>query len=255
MSRKGLVWCVLLITVWVCSADVWAQEPASAPVVTPEVAVPVPGAGPVEGSVTLMTFLRLGGMILWVTMGLGFLAFVMAVYFFLTLTPKREVPPSLAKRVLKQIRSGDLKGAYEMCQGRDELLANVVRAGLRMSGHDRYVIQDAMESEGERGVTAMWHKISYLNNIGVIAPLLGLLGTVWGMLLAFNRIATDNSQVRGTAVAENVSKAMITTVGGLVVAIPCMAMYFYLRGRVIKIIAEVEAQASEVIELLSHRDS
>lgn len=247
MSRKVLVWGILLMMVWVCSAVVSAQETSP----EPEIAAV---SGSVEEPVTLMKFLELGGAVLWVTMGLGFLSFVMGVYFFLTLTPRREVPPNLAKRVLKQIRAGDLKDAYEMCKGRDELLANVVQAGLKMSGHDRYVIQDAMESEGERGVTALWHKISHLNNIGVIAPLLGLLGTVWGMLLAFNRIAADDAQVRGTAVAENVSKAMITTVGGLVVAIPSLAMYYYLRGRVIKIIAEVEAQASEVIELLSRHD-
>jgi len=161
------------------------------------------------------------------------------------------VPPSLVKRVLAQIRTGDLRGAYQLCEDRDELWANVVRAGLKMSGHDRYVIQDAMESEGERGVMALWQKIFYLNNIGVVAPLMGLLGTVWGMVRAFSAIATDNAQVKGMAVAEHVSKAMICTVGGLVVAIPSLCVYYYLRGRVVKIIAEVEARASEVIELLS----
>jgi biopolymer transport protein ExbB len=138
-----------------------------------------------------------------------------------------------------------------MCEGRDELLANVIRAGLKMSGHDRYVIQDAMESEGERGATALWQKISWLNNIGVIAPLLGLLGTVWGMIEAFSRIAYDDAQVKTMTMAAGVSKAMVTTVGGLVVAIPCLLAYYYFRGRIIKIIAEVEAYSSELLELLT----
>lgn len=207
--------------------------------------------GMVSQEITVMMMIRWGGAILWFTMFLGFIAFVMAVYFLLTVNTKREVPPVFVRRVLTQLRSGDLRGAYQLCENRDELLARVVRAGLKMSGHDRYVIQEAMESEGERGVTALWQKISYLNNIGVIAPLLGLLGTVWGMVLAFSSIASDNTQVRGMVVAENVSKALITTVGGLIVAIPCMGIYFFLRGRVVKIIAEVEATASEVIELLA----
>ena len=80
---------------------------------------------------------------------------------------------------------------------------------------------------------------------------MGLLGTVWGMVLAFSSIAADNAQVKGIAVASNVSKAMICTVGGLVVAIPSFVVYYYLRGRVVKIIAEVEAQASEIVELLA----
>jgi biopolymer transport protein ExbB len=138
-----------------------------------------------------------------------------------------------------------------MCEGRDELLANVIRAGLKASGHDRYVIQEAMESEGERGATALWQKISYLNNIGVIAPLLGLLGTVWGMIQAFGAIAMADDRVKGLQMAESVAQAMITTAAGLMLAIPAMAMYFYLRGRVVKIIAQVEAQASEIVELLT----
>jgi biopolymer transport protein ExbB len=202
-------------------------------------------------TLTLMDMFWQGGSILWVTMVLGFLAVAMGVYFFLTMTTKREVPANFLKRALAQVRNGDLRGAYQMCEGRDELLANVIRAGLKMSGHDRYVIQDAMESEGERGATALWQKISWLNNIGVIAPLLGLLGTVWGMIEAFSRIAYDDAQVKTMTMAAGVSKAMVTTVGGLVVAIPCLLAYYYFRGRIIKIIAEVEAYSSELLELLT----
>ena len=202
-------------------------------------------------NLTLMGMIEQGGAILWVIMGLGFIALVMTVYFFIMVTPKREVPPSFQKRALSQMRAGDLRGAYQMCEGRDELVVNVVRAGLKMSGHDRYVIQDAMESEGERGATALWQKISWLNNIGVIAPLLGLLGTVWGMIQAFSAIALDDAQVKGVSMAYSVSKAMITTAAGLVLAIPVLLAYYYLRGRVIKIIAEVEGISSEVVEMLT----
>ena len=227
-------------------AQAASAEPAGAPTVAEDVVVEK-----APRQVTLMLMVWWGGWILWITMGLGFIALVMAIYFALTVTPTREVPSNFARRVLTQIRAGDLRGAYQLCEGREELLAKVVRAGLKASGHDRYVIQEAMESEGERGITALWQKISYLNNIGTTAPLLGLLGTVWGMVLAFSNIAADEAQVRGMVVAENVSKALITTVGGLVVAIPCMVVYYFLRGRVIRIVAEVEAQASEVVELLT----
>ena len=240
MTDTMLIRGALMVTLALCAWGACAQE-------LPLGAAP---AGAMDEQVTMWTMIIWGGPVLWITMALGFLALVMAVYFVLTVTPRREVQANFVRRVLNQIRAGDLRGAYQMCEGRDDLLARVVRSGLRMSGHDRYVIQDAMESEGERGVTALWQRISYLNNIGVIAPLLGLLGTVLGMVRAFSSIAADNAQVRGIAVAQHVSQAMITTVGGLVVAIPCMAVYYFLRGRVVKIIAAVEAQASEVVELL-----
>ncbi|HOZ46750.1 MAG TPA: MotA/TolQ/ExbB proton channel family protein [Candidatus Hydrogenedentes bacterium] len=222
------------------------SEPASS-----DALAPLPDGVVEVHQLTLMDMIEQGGAILWVIMALGFVALVMSVYFFFTVTAKREVPPNFLKRTLSQLRSGDLRGAYQMCEGRDELLVNVVRAGLKMAGHDRYVIQDAMESEGERGATALWQKISWLNNIGVIAPLLGLLGTVWGMIQAFSVIALDNAQVKSMAMAFSVSKAMITTAGGLLLAIPVLFVYYYMRGRVIKIIAEVEAHSSVVVEVLT----
>ena len=257
MNTKLLGWGIILAVVTFCSSSAWGQEapapkpsPAAAAEVSP--ALQVAPQPPASGEqVTLVTMIKWGGVVLWVIMALGFVALVMAIYFLLTVTPRREVPPSLAKRLVSQIRAGDLRGAYQLCDGRDEILANVVRAGLRMSGHDRYVIQDAMESEGERAVMTLWQKIFYLNNIGVVSPLVGLLGTVWGMVLAFASIAADNAQVKSIAVASCVSKAMICTVGGLVVAIPSLAVYYYLRGRVVKITAAVEAQASEIVELLA----
>ena len=206
---------------------------------------------PVVEHLTLMMMVEQGGPILWTIMGLAFIAIVLSVYLLLTVSARREAPRSLVKRARTQIRGGDLRGAWQMCKERDELLAHVLEAGLKMAGHDRYVIQEAMESEGERGATALWQKISWLNNIATIAPLLGLLGTVWGMMQGFSAIALDSAQVKGLTLAYSVAEAMITTAGGLVLAIPAMAIYFYLRGRVIKIIAEIEGQASEFVELIS----
>jgi len=202
-------------------------------------------------TLTVMMMIQAGGVILWVIMGLGFVALVLTLYLVMTISARREVPANLIKRAHSQIRAGDLRGAFQMCQDRDEMMANVLRAGLKMAGHDRYVIQEAMESEGERGATALWQKISYLNNIGTLAPLLGLLGTGWGMMQAFGAIAMNDAQVKGLAMATSVAQAMVTTAAGLVLAIPAMAVYYYLRGRVIKNIAEVEAQASEFIEMIA----
>ncbi len=206
---------------------------------------------PAEYELTVMKMIMQGGAILWTIMGLGFIAIVLSLYLLFTVVPRREAPASLIKRAHSQVHSGDLRGAYQMCVSRDELLANVLAAGLKMAGHDRYVIQEAMESEGERGATALWQKISYLNNIATLSPLLGLLGTVWGMMQAFGSIAFDDATVKGMTMAASVAEAMITTAAGLVLAIPAMAIYFFLRGRVIKIIAQVEAEASEFVELIA----
>jgi len=200
---------------------------------------------------TTYDMFQAGGGILWVIIGVSVLTLVMVIYCFLTVSPAREVPPAFVKRAHNLIQAGDLREAYELCSGRDEILARVLRAGLKMAGHDRYVIQEAMESEGERGATALWQRISYISNAGTIAPLLGLLGTVWGMMRAFGSIAYDDSQVKTIEVASGVAQAMVTTAAGLVVAIPAMVAYYYLRGRVINVIGEIENHATELVELLT----
>ena len=264
---------MLLLGFLVVAVGAWAQDepaPAPAPAEAPSEAeerpvaplepaslgapeVTVLGADPAEAppnTLTLMMMIKQGGAILWVIMVLGFVAFVLSIFYLMTVTPGREAPRTLVKRAHGMLHAGDLRGAYQMCQERDEYLALVLRAGLKMAGHERYVIQEAMESEGERGATALWQKISYLNNIASLSPLLGLLGTVWGMMQAFGAIALEDAQVKGLTLAYSVSLAMITTAAGLLVAIPALAVYFFLRGRVLKIIAAVEAHASEFVELI-----
>jgi len=193
---------------------------------------------------------RQGGPVLWAILILAFLAVVMGIYLFLTVTPRREAPTKLLRRVTNQIRAGDTPGAIMLCEGRDELMARVLHAGLKMADQERYIIQESMESEGERGAAELWQRISYMNNVGVLAPLLGLLGTVWGMIGAFGAIALDSSQVKGLTMAYSVSQAMITTAAGLLLAIPALMMYYYLRGRVLRVVATVESRASEFVELI-----
>jgi biopolymer transport protein ExbB len=230
-----------------------AKSESAAPPVAPSESplVEKQSASPHPERMTLGMMIESGGPVLWVIIVLSVVMVVFAIYLTVTLTVSREAPPQLIKRAHAQIASGDFRGAYQMCEDRQEILANVLRAGLKLTGHDRFVVQEAMESEGARAATMLWQRIAYLNNIGVIAPLLGLLGTVTGMIGAFSAIALDDSKVKSLNMAYSVSQAMMTTAAGLLVAIVAMTAHFYLRGRVIKIVAEIESQASEFVEAIS----
>lgn len=270
MDLAGIVRGIFFTSLLLVSLPALAQSPSES-AATPESGASQAQASPAAGdpaalgldvqagstpprTITLWWMLQKGGVINWIILGMSVLTVIMMLYFFITVSPRREVPLSFVKMAHAQIRAGDIRGAYQMCEGRNELLPRVLQAGLRMAGHDRFVIQDAMESEGERGATELWQKISYLNNVGSIAPLLGLLGTVFGMIRAFGAIAFIDSQAKGLIMAEGVAQAMITTAAGLSLAIPAMLAYYYLRGRVNRIIAEVEAHASELIEAIAaHR--
>jgi biopolymer transport protein ExbB len=259
LAGIGPILAIMLLLSPIAGAQETQPEtaPESAATAADQAATAAAETGPItraaaEGEVvTLWQMMQSGGVILWVIVGLSVLTAIMAIYFIMTITVSREAPRTLLDRARRQLEEGEIRSVYQMIEGRDELLAKVMRAGLKVAGHDRYVIQEAMESEGERGATALWQRISYLSNVGMIAPLLGLLGTVWGMIQAFGSIALDNSQVKDLRMAESVAQAMITTAGGLVLAIPALVIYFYLRGQVIKIIAEVEAEATELVELMA----
>lgn len=239
MTRSNLA--AIVVSLLVCGGQgAWAQTDAAP---GPEKPAPIE-------ELTLEMMVQQGGPILWAIIALAFIAVVMGFYLFLTVTPRREAPTKLLRRVTNQIRAGDMQGAIMLCEGREELMARVLHAGLKMADQDRYIIQESMESEGERGAAELWQRISYMNNVGVIAPLLGLLGTVWGMIGAFGAIALDNSQVKGLTMAYNVSQAMITTAAGLLLAIPALLVYYFLRGRVLRVVATVESQASEFVELI-----
>ncbi len=255
MQIKDLVlMSIIIIALTAFSVLAAAQEAESGD--SPESTVTTkPATSQDSAELTLWNMIREGGTILWVIMGLGTIAMAMALYLFLTVTCAKEAPSSLVKRAFGQIKAGEFRGAYQMCEDRGELLARVLSAGLKVHDHDRYVVQEAMESEGERGATELWQRISYLNNIGTIAPLLGLLGTVWGMINAFGSIAMEDSSAKGLAMAYHVSQAMITTAAGLLVAIPAMVVYYYLRGRVVRIIADIEEHSTEFMELITRSHS
>lgn len=209
--------------------------------------MPAPAAP--RGELTLWAMIVNGGVILWSIIALSGFTLMLALYLLATVSVRREVPPRLARQATEALEDGNVGRVYKLCERQDSLLAAILKAGVKMAGRERYIVQEAMESEGERGASALWQRILYLSNIGQIAPLMGLLGTVWAMMQAFGSIALDDTQVRSLRMAEAVAQAMITTAAGLALAIPAMLVYFLLRGRVIKIVAAVEAQAAEFLEL------
>jgi biopolymer transport protein ExbB len=207
---------------------------------------------PTTEEITLQTMLKQGGPLLWVVLALGAVGLVWGVYLILTARVRREAPSTLAKRVLNQLRAGEVRDALQMCQDRDEILAHVFRTGLRLklAGHEAPSIRGAMEAESDRAAMLLWQRVAYLSHGANMAFLLGLLGTVWGMMQAFGAVAYDASPVRTVAIAAGVSTAMAVMAGGLCAAIPLMAMHYFLRGRVMVINAEIGAVIGEFTELL-----
>ncbi len=242
MNKKAVTRFVLpvagILCVLLLSFSVLAADPSTADQTQPN-------------GLSLFEIIKTGGVVMVVLGMLSVVAMALIITYFITISPRRETPSDLVRRLIVLLEGGDLAGCIELCDERDEILASVARAGLRVAGHDRSVVMEAMQSEGVRQAASLSQYVSYLNNIAAIAPMLGILGTVLGMIRAFNGIAFTAEAVKPMVLASGIAQALVTTAAGLVLAIPVLGFYFYFRGRAQKVLSAVEIASSELIDPIS----
>lgn len=201
-----------------------------------------------------MTFWQLvvaGG---WTMIFIGLcsvLGLALIIDLFFSLRQSEMLPIDFLGAVKTSIKTGDMQAASNLCSLKKGFLVSVVQAGIAKSGNDLKIIQDSMTEAGVKEAASLQQKVAYLSSIGTIAPMLGLLGTVLGMIQSFNIIAFQAGLGKPTLLAGGVAKALITTAFGLIVGIPVMAFYFYFRNRAQTIITDIEITASEIALLLA----
>lgn len=157
-------------------------------------------------------------------------------------------PPDLVEGVEQHLAAGQPKEAAELIRTDDSFLGQVVSAGLGKlaKGHSHAV--EAMQEVGEEETMKIEHNLSYMALIGNISPMVGLFGTVDGMIRAFRTIATSGSTPKPADLAMDISTALITTLAGLAIAIPAIAVYNILRNRVQRFTLQVGVTSEELLE-------
>ena len=130
-------------------------------------------------------------------------------------------------------------------------VARVFAAGLRKWGKPAVEVEQAVLDEGERVGNVLRRYLRVINGISTVSPLLGLAGTVWGMMNAFNVIATNSAMGRAEMLAGGISVALVTTASGLMVAIPAMILYLFFVGRVDSLVMEIDGHGQELVHLIS----
>ncbi|MFG0240437.1 MAG: MotA/TolQ/ExbB proton channel family protein, partial [Gimesia chilikensis] len=139
----------------------------------------------------------------------------------------------------EKLNNKDYQGAFELAKSDDSFVASVLAAGLSKLNQGYSEAVEGMQEVGEDENMAMEHKLSYLALIGAIAPMIGLMGTVYGMILSFQTIANSATSPKPSELADGISTALFTTLEGLTVAIPAMIFYSLLRNRVARFSLEV----------------
>ena len=184
---------------------------------------------------------------LWSTV----VAVALIVEHFFSIRRDRIVPADLEEELAGHMALKDYAVAADVCRSGDSFLARVDEAGLSQRGgmFGFFDMQNAMQEVSEREVSKLYRKLEYLSFIAAAAPMLGLLGTVTGMIRSFNTIAATEGAARPSQLAGGISEALVTTCMGLIVAIPTMFFVSQFRNRVDSYVAEAET----VVERLMGR--
>jgi len=188
-----------------------------------------------------------GRVIGFIIIGLSMVSLALVIEHAVTIRRDKLCPPELASELEDYFNQEQYEEALELCNVEHNLLTDVIRAGLSRidSGYER--MQEAMQEAGEEAAVSLQQKISYLSLIGNISPMLGLLGTVRGMVGAFGQIAAMKV-VRPQVLAGNINEALVTTLLGLIVAIPTMCFYQFFSNRVNKLVLESSTIVSDLME-------
>jgi biopolymer transport protein ExbB len=176
----------------------------------------------------------------------------LVVYDFMTLDVNKLAPRKFCDELIGTLEEGSLKSVKEMCSKNNNIISRIALSGIEKNqkGKGGIVVKEAMENTARIEIGNLWQNISYLSDIAQIAPLLGLLGTVLGMIQAFTVIVVQSAGVKPVMLAAGVSKAMITTAAGLIVAIPVLLFYAYFRGKVQEITNVVDTYSSDIIKIM-----
>ena len=265
-SRPSAAWlfaAAVLIGPWVVAPPAPAQ---SAPAQTENAGLPAGAADADDAAKTgplsekkpiptedLWSIGREGGplMIPIVVCSLILLAFVLERA--ISLRRGRVIPRPFVRRFLKQLRDGELDRdeALTLCKDSGSPVAEVFTGAIRKWGRPAVEVEQAIIDNGERVTNGLRRYLRVINGVATVTPLLGLLGTVVGMIRAFNNIATADAMGRPELLAKGISEALLTTAAGLTVAIPAIIFYLFFVSRVDRLIIDIDAMGQEVVNVIS----
>jgi biopolymer transport protein ExbB len=200
-----------------------------------------------------------GGWLMYVLGGLSVLTVTLVIYFFVVLRNNQVTPRNLHRELIQRIRSGAIEEARKTCEYYPCPLSAVALAAIdhtrNIPEENASLLKDVMEGEGSRQSESLQGQTQYLLDIAVVSPMIGLLGTVFGMLRAFSSVALDVAKAKPVVLAEGVSQALVTTAFGLIVGIPAMMFYAYFRRKVSRQVSVLEAASADILTALLSRQS
>ena len=206
------------------------------------------------GSISIGGVIKNAGWIGWVIIFVSIVSLSLIIEHFVSIRRDKLAPPEIVDQVHDLFDQENYQEAMELCEAEPNVFTNVVGAALHRMPGGYEAMEAAVAEVGEEESVKLHQKISYLSLIGTIAPMLGLFGTVFGMIKAFTVIAEKKGAADPGDLANGISQALVTTFLGLLVAIPSMVFFFYFRNKVVMQVLEIGALTGELFDKFRPND-
>ncbi len=227
----------------VTAAPLFAQDAAAAPAASGESSKSAFSVFADSGPIGLLIVL------------LSVVALALIIENFVSLKREKLAPPELIDEVQALFDEEQFQEAMGLCENEPSFFTRVAGAGVAKIGHSFDTIEKSIEEMGDEESIRLHQKVGWLSLIANVAPMLGLLGTVAGMVSAFNAIASSGGNADPAQLASGISQALLTTLFGLLVAIPMTAIFAFLRNNLVRSVIETGAIVEDLFERFRPEDN
>jgi biopolymer transport protein ExbB len=196
-----------------------------------------------------------GGIIMWFILACSIIGLTVIIDRYIVIRKAKINVPAFMVRIRGLLKKKDVSGAISYCMEEKSPVANIIRKGLTKYklGHER--VKEAIENAGRQEISKLEKGLAVLASISGIAPLLGFLGTVTGMITAFMTIEDLAGSANPSDLAGGIWEALLTTAFGLMVGIPALAFYNYFVSAVKKLVGDMETVANDVVDTIQDSSS
>ncbi len=237
MEIKKMIWFVVLFTILMGSSTYLLGENET---------LPAPASEQTEFN--LIGLIKASGFIGWLILFLSIVSVALEIEFFVKLQRNKLIPPDLLQEIEELFEEESYEEVMETCTAEPGFFTNVLSAALPKAEEGFNSMMNSAKAAIDEESMKLQQRISWLQLIGSIAPMLGLLGTVQGMIIAFHKIASMEGAPKPKHLADGIYVALLTTFEGLIVAIPCLFCYFFLKNKLVRINMEVNLIVEELLE-------
>ena len=252
--RRAKAAALVALAIWTaCGFAIFAQAADGGSAPSEAAADHADQPAPAGSHRNLFEILREGGLMM---APLGACSFITLVFVFecaISLRRGRVIPRPFVKRFMHQLSEGklDRDAALERCQENASPIATVFAAAVKKWGRPSVELEQTVIDASDRAAAGLRRYLRLFNGVATVSPLMGLLGTVFGMIRLFNAISTADAMGRTELLASGISEALFTTAAGLLIAIPALCFYLLFLGRVERLIVNIDGLGQDLVSLIS----